>query len=93
MYENVSPEIRALQEAYEARPYAVRWQTSHFSGTFRFHTLDGAYEYIQDQWSRITNEVAKTPQRASSLWSSYLETPDGKTPLDYVLLTADVSSY
>lgn len=90
---NVSPDIRALQIAYAARPFAVRWHDSHFSGTFRFHSFNEAYQYVQDMWAHIVREVAQNPYRASSLWRSYLETPEGKTQLTYVLLTADVSSY
>lgn len=90
---NISAEILALQEAYAARPFAVRWHDSHFSGTFRFHTLNDAFQYVQDQWARISKEVANHRYCASSLWRSYLETPQGRTPLNYVLLTHDISSY
>ena len=44
----ISNEIRAAQEAYAARPFAVRWRDSHFSGTTRFHTFDGAKERVQN---------------------------------------------
>lgn len=90
---NVSPEILELQKAYASRPFAVRWVDSHFSGTFRFHTLDESYQYVQEQWARISKEVATHRCRSSSLWRSFLETPEGKTPLSYVLLTTDISSY
>ncbi len=92
-YDRVTAEVRASQRAYAARPYAVRWRDSHFSGTFRFHTFDEAFEYVQSQWLRICEDVANNRCRASALWSSYIETPEWKISLSYLLLTADVSSY
>lgn len=91
--QHISPEIRAAQEAYEARPYAVRWQDSHFSGTFRFHTLDGAFDYVQSAWANVQERVRENRYMASNLHRSYLETPAGRVQLRYVLLCADVSSY
>lgn len=87
------PEILAAQEAYEARPFAVRWVDSHFAGTFRFHTYDEAFDYIQDQWKKIRNSVATRKYRASHLWESYLITPTERISVKYVLLAEDVSSY
>lgn len=90
----VCNEIRAKQIAYAARPYAVRWCDSHFSTTNRFNTLDEAHDYIQRMWSNIRDEVTRYPYRASQLWHSHLESPDGsRIKLRYVLLCDDVSSY
>lgn len=89
----VSPEIKAKQEAYAARPYAVQWCDSHFSATFRFDTLDQAYADIQDRWARIQATVKRDRYCSSQLWRSNLETPTGKVRLAYVLLCDDVSSY
>jgi len=90
---NISPEIRASQLAYAARPFAVRWVDSHASCTNRFDTLSEAFEYIQAQWIRVQRDVAQYRYRASNLWWSHLETPAGTTQLAYVLLASDVSSY
>jgi hypothetical protein len=86
-------QIKAAQEAYEALPFAVRWSDSHFDGTFRFETLDAAYVYIARQWASIRKQVATRPHCGSQLWRSYLETPEGKVSLRYVLLCDDVDSY
>lgn len=92
----VSPEILAAQQAYAARPFSVRWRDSHFSGTFRFETLDEAYDYIQEQWARQNRACARKTQAgswvASCLRESYLETPAGRCRLDFVLLASDVSN-
>ena len=86
-------DILARQAAYAARPFSVRWVDSHTAATFRFSTLDEAFGYVQDQWSRVQKDVATDSCRASNLWQSYIETPDWKAPLSYVLLADDVSSY
>lgn len=83
----------ASQQAYAARPFAVRWVDSHASCTNRFDTLSGAFEYIQAQWLRVQHDVAQYRYRESHLWQSHLETPEGRTQLSYVLLASDVSSY
>lgn len=90
---NVSPEILSLQKAYAARPFAVRWVDSHSAGTHRFDTGAEAFDYIQAQWLRIQRDVAQYRYRASNLWWSHLETPEGRVQLAYVLLTQDVQSY
>lgn len=89
----LDPAIRASQEAYAARPFAVRWCDSHYSGTHRFHTLDDAHQYIQEQWEYIRVQVATRWNCASMLHMSYLITPDSTVSLRYVLLADDVSSY
>jgi hypothetical protein len=90
---HISPEIRAAQEAYAARPFAVRWEDSHMSGTFRFDSFTEAFDYVQIQWARVQRRVRENRHMASHLWHSYLETPEGRVPLRYVLLCDDVSSY
>lgn len=90
----ISEEIRAAQEAYAARPFAVRWCDSHCSGTFRFHTYADAFDYVQEQWARIRRYADTKPYPVESLlWQSRLITPDGSVSLRYVLLCDDVSSY
>lgn len=90
----VSDEILAKQQAYAARPVAVHWRDSHFSGTFRFDTLGEAFAYVDQQWSRIRRNVAAERYLASDLRSSALEAPGiGRVPLRLVLLADDVSSY
>ena len=81
------------QSAYKNRPFAVKWVDSHFSGTFRFETLDDALEYVQQQWSKIRSEVQSEHYCASNLSRSKLETPDGTLSLKWWLLTDDVSGY
>lgn len=90
---NVTPEVRAAQEAYAARPFAVRWVDSHLSTTFRFHTLDGAFEYAQAQWALIQKRVRENRCMASEIRRCYIESPTGRMPLAYWLLCNDVSSY
>lgn len=85
--------VLTSQAAYAARPFAVRWVDSHFSGTFRFHTFDEAFQYAQDQWALVQRNVSEHRRMASNLWRSCLETPAGRTQLAYVLLARDVSSY
>lgn len=90
----ISPEIAAAQAAYAARPFAVYWRTSSFSGTFRFHTAGEAIDYIFQQWASIRRKVRQERYHESFLWQSYFEGPDGqKIPAKYVVLAADVSSY
>jgi hypothetical protein len=91
--ERLSVAIYETQQAYAARPFAVAWRDSHFSGTFRFDTLDQAYADIQSRWARIQAKVAAERYTASQLWQSYLETPTGRVRLAYVLLCDNVSSY
>lgn len=90
---SVSMEILASQLAYAARPFAVCWVDSHFSGEFRFETFAEAYDYVQQQWTNVQRRVATQPHCASRLWRSRLYTPNGSVQLAYVLLAADVSSY
>lgn len=54
---SVSPEILASQQEYASRPFAARVETSHFSGTFRFHNLADAVAYIFDQFKRVKGIV------------------------------------
>lgn len=93
MYNDVSPEIRAMQLAYAARPYSVYWRDSHFSTLERFHTFDGAFAYAQRMWANIRERVAAMPNHESQLWRCTLETPEGEISLKYYLLADDVSSY
>lgn len=92
----ISDEIKAAQEAYAARPFAVRWVDSHASGTFRFQTLDEAFAYAQEQWARIQKRCrqarGETSWVASCLWESFLIAPDGRVALAYVLLCNDVTN-
>ena len=90
---SVSPEILAKQAAYAARPFAVRWCDSHASGTYRFNTLDEAYEYIHAVWLVSQINIAEKANRCTMLDRSYLETPSGRVQLRYVLLCDDLSSY
>lgn len=39
--------------AYWLKPYGVRIETSHFSGTFKFDTAEEAIKYIFDQFKRV----------------------------------------
>lgn len=75
-------DIKAAQEAYAARPYAARVETSHFSGTFRFHTRDGAFDYIFDQYKRFRRQVAEGTYGRDwtnfDLYRSYVVGPDGQ---------------
>ena len=89
----ISAEIKAMQDAYAARPYAVMWRDSHCQIPSRFHTYNEAFEYIQEQWARIRRTVRERKYCGSQLWRSYLETPEGRVQLCYVLLCDDVSSY
>lgn len=90
---NISLEIRAAQEAYAGRPFAVRWVSSYASITNRFHTLDEAYAYVQQMWVHVQKHVRENCYSASNLSFSYLETPASRVQLNYVLLCSDVSSY
>jgi hypothetical protein len=90
---SVSFDVLVAQAAYAARPFAVRWIDSHYSGTFRFETYDEAFEYVQEQWANVQRRVIEERYRASCLWASRLMTPTESVPLAYVLLTDDVSSY
>lgn len=90
---NVSPEIRAAQEAYAARPFAVRWVDSHCSVTNRFETLDDCYAYINQVWTAVQKRVRENRYMSSMLWHCHLETPAGRVQLPYVMLCDDVSSY
>lgn len=89
----IAPEILAAQQAYAARPFAVRWVDSHFSGTFRFETFDEAFDYMHQQWTLIQRTVKTTRYRESHLRQSWLETPNGRISLRWYLLCDDVSSY
>jgi hypothetical protein len=89
----VSPDILAAQIAYAARPYAVRWVDSHAALTNRFNTYDEAFQYVQEQWARVQKTIANQRYSASKLHYSYIETPDQRMPLAYLLLVKDVSSY
>ncbi len=94
----VSAEIKAAQEAYAARPWFVMWRDSHCQVPCRFHTFEDAFEYVQDQWRRIKATVARERYSASNLgWrgenGSWIEGPDCKMPLGWLLLAKDVSSY
>jgi hypothetical protein len=89
----ISAEIYAAQQAYAARPFAVRWYDSHYSATHRFHTFNEAFDYAQDQWQRICRDVARWRFHASHLQACAIITPAGSMPLHYYLLTNNVSSY
>jgi hypothetical protein len=89
----ISKEIATAQANYAAKPFAVRWVTSHFSGTFRFDTFDEAFDYVQEQWVKVQKQVRNNAYHSSKLWQSYIETPDGKMSVEYFLLAKDVSSY
>lgn len=78
---------------YWSKQFAVRWRTSHFSGTFCFDTLAEAFAYIDTQWANIRNRVAAEPYFASNLRDSALIADGRIIPLRYVLLADDVSSY
>jgi hypothetical protein len=87
-------ELAACQQAYAARPFAVRWNDSHYSGEHRFHTFNEAFDYAQQQWAYINKRVASAPYPCQSfLGQSWIETPEGRISLRYYLLTKDVSSY
>jgi hypothetical protein len=86
-------EIAQAQNAYKARPFAVRWVDSHVSTTNRFHTFDEAFQYAQDMWRMIRREVGQHANMSSNLWWSNLETPEGTIRLAYYFLADDVSSY
>jgi len=90
----VSEKILAAQQAYAARPYLVIWQDSHCSVPDRFDSFDDAFAFIQLNWKRVRERVARERYNASNLRWSYIEGPDGvKMPLCYLLLCDDVSSY
>lgn len=69
------PEIKALQEAYAARPYAVAMYTSHFSGTSRFHTLKEAIAYLSGQYESMRRVVAEERYRALYAYRCFLILP------------------
>lgn len=86
--------IRLAQLAYAARPFAVRWVDSHSSLTCRFDTFEEAFAYLQDQFARQSKEVRQYKFRATNLWASNIQFPDGTSvQARYFLLTNDVSSY
>ncbi len=89
----VSPDILAKQQAYAALPVAVRWIDSHSQTHNRFRTTAEAFAYIQQMWNVIQREVKENTNRASHLRQCYLEADGQRTPLNYVLLCEDVSSY
>lgn len=72
---NVSPEIFAKQQAYAARPYAVRIITSHYSGTQRFHTIREAIAYLAAQYARDRATVKNERYRSFCAWRSVLILP------------------
>jgi hypothetical protein len=86
-------ELKATQEAYASRPFAVRWIDSHFGTTSRFYTFAEAFDYAQCMWARTRQEAAERRFVSSNLRESYLETPSGRVSLAYYLLADDVSSY
>lgn len=89
-------ELKAMQDAYWAMPYAVRWCDSHFSSTSKFETYDEAFAYVQYQFKRVKAQCATTPRGVSwhgaYLWQGYIETPEGRTPLNYLLLVDVLSN-
>jgi hypothetical protein len=82
----------AAQEAYARRPFAVRWEDSIVAATNRFETFNEAFDYVQQQWANIRKEVSTATDTESKLRRSYLETPEGRVSLRYVLLCDDVRS-
>jgi hypothetical protein len=86
-------ELKAIQAAYAARPFAVQWADSHYCGTSRFDTFEEAFEHAQSLWSMIRKSVVNQRYMESHLWQSWLETPAGSVRLAYWLLADDVNSY
>jgi hypothetical protein len=80
---SVSPEIRAMQLAYAAKPYMATVSTGYFSGSFRFDTYAEAVAYLASQVRR--NGIL--PVRSADNWSNegvrpydtYVTMPDGST--------------
>ncbi len=89
----LNAELKATQDAYQARPYAVRWVDSHVATCNRFYTFDEAFKYAQDMWAMIRREVSQRRNMESHLWQSYIETPQGNMPLSFYALADEVSSY
>lgn len=93
----IAPEILAAQQAYAARPWFVMWRDSHCQVPQRFNTAAEAFEYVDYQWKKIRDRVARERYNASRLGGylgSYIEGPGlGRVSLRYVLLAEDVSSY
>ena len=85
--------LKAIQDAYAARPFAVRWVDSHVGTCNRFDTFEEAFEYAQDMWAMIRREVSQRRNMESHLWQCYLEPPAGRMPLNWYTLADDVSSY
>jgi hypothetical protein len=86
-------ELKATQEAYASRPFAVRWIDSHVATTSRFHTFAEAFAYAQDMWATIRKQVSEQRYMSSNLWQSNLQTPNGSVRLAHYFLADDVSSY
>lgn len=90
---NTSPEILASQQAYAARPYAVRIQTSHFSGTSRFDTLVEAIGYLTSQYVRMKAVVKAERCRSFDAQRSELILPGDVRVACCEFIGSDLSSY
>lgn len=83
-------EIKAAQEAYAARPYAVSMYTSDFSCTHRFHTLPDAIKYLSDQYARMRRIAAGERYHALYAFRCFLILPaEEGSGLDEVKVRCD----
>lgn len=77
----VSPDTLAKQQAYAARPWAARLETSHFGGTFRFDTEAEALDYLTGQVARLRRECKAKRNEPNwygfDAWRSHIEGPNG----------------
>lgn len=86
------------QQAYAARPFAARVETSHFSGTFRFDTEAEAIDYLHQQFAWVKRVIRN--REYGNAWVNFdcqrsvLQRPDGQViPAKYVLLADNLSSH
>lgn len=93
MADTISPEVKAAQVAYEARPFAVYLRTSHASVHSRFDTERQALEYLFKQFAHARRAFVEGA--FGSAWfdfdahASQIEYPDGRAIPARFFLFAD----
>lgn len=85
---SVSPEIKAAQEAYAARPFFAYVRSYGFSGGFRFHTFEEARAHLAHQIDRkgVCWSGSSSSLNQGVNLCSYVEGPDGKLDLEQLEL-------
>ena len=82
---------------YWSRPYKVRIDTSHFSGTFCFHTAREAFDYLFQSYANV-ERIIRNREYGSS-WVAFdcersrIETPQGTFQAAYVLNVYELRSH